>query len=83
MTTTNAISRHLKNTALSYLNAVSGFEYDEDFIDNIIFLDMFFATPEITIIETGETTPIFTFIGNVGGQLGNHVEFSSIENFSH
>lgn len=40
-------------------------------LDNHVQVHIYFSTPEVTVVVTGETTPVMTFIGNIGGQLGN------------
>lgn len=39
-------------------------------VRNFISVDAYFAMLEIFSVTTSEATPIFAFIGNVGGQLG-------------
>ena len=42
----------------------------EEILDHSITVDIFFPYPELYKSDTSESTPIFTFIGNLGGQLG-------------
>lgn len=38
--------------------------------DDLVAVDIFFSTMEQNTVTTSETTPIFIFISNIGGQLG-------------
>lgn len=67
-----AFSPHMVRTLLPILE--KKLSWDEEYTksaQDLISLKVYFETTEVTIIETGEKTPIMTFIGNVGGQLGN------------
>lgn len=38
-------------------------------VKNLIRLEIFYQTLDYIKVETGEAYPLFTFIGNIGGQL--------------
>jgi len=39
-------------------------------IRQMISVQIFFDSADVTVVQTSETTPILTFIANIGGQLG-------------
>lgn len=39
-------------------------------VQHLITAKIFFSSSDITVVDTGESTPTMTFISNVGGQLG-------------
>lgn len=45
-------------------------DYIKEAFHSSVMAKIYFASTEITVVETSETIDIMTFIGNVGGMLG-------------
>lgn len=73
-TKTNLIDKNQAIQLLKQIGQVRGWteEFVTDAVQNSIMVKIYFTSTDLAVVATGETTPIMTFIGNVGGQLGRH-----------
>lgn len=67
------LSSSIKNDAAIILSELLKVDLDSTNLltNDVVAVQIHLSSPEITIYDTTETTPIMTFIGNIGGQLGN------------
>lgn len=45
-------------------------EYVRGAVESAVLVNIYFSTLDMNVVETGESIPIMTLIGNIGGQLG-------------
>jgi len=60
----------ISNASSSSPDAVTDLEV---MIRNMIAVQIYFDSGQVTVVQTSETAPILTFIANIGGQLGEKI----------
>ena len=80
-TSTKFIGQHVNDqlqkilvTRNNTIDSKTGKPYDEN-VNTKICLDVYFETLVYMEVQLEETNPIFTFIGNIGGQLSKKIIF--------
>ena len=83
-TSTKFIGQHVNNqlqkilvTTNNTIDSKTGKPSDEN-VNTKICLDVYFETLDYMEVQLEETNPIFTFIGNIGGQLSKKILFGYI-----